>query len=82
MNSSNLIMTGLELMVLGMGSVFVFLILLVVVTTGMSRVLTRYFPEAAPVPRAPPRRAKAPATIDSELIAAIGAAIKQHRSRS
>lgn len=82
MNSSNLIMVGLELMLLGMGSVFVFLIVLVVVTTGMSRVLTRFFPEAAPVPKAPARRAKAPAAIDSELIAVIGAAIQQHRKRS
>lgn len=82
MNSSNLIMIGLELMLLGMGSVFVFLILLVVVTTAMSRLLTRFFPEAAPIPKAPARRAQAPAALDSELIAVIGAAIKQHRNRS
>ncbi|WP_022963265.1 OadG family protein [Halopseudomonas pelagia] len=83
MNSSELIMEGAELMLLGMGSVFVFLILLVVVTTVMSRVLTRFFPEAIPVPRAPAKRPKASsAGIDPELIAVIGAAIKQHRSRS
>lgn len=82
MNSSNLIMIGLELMLLGMGSVFVFLVLLVVVTTAMSRLLTRFFPEAAPIPKAPARRAQAPAALDSELIAVIGAAIKQHRNRS
>lgn len=82
MNSSDLIMVGLELMLLGMGSVLVFLILLVVVTTVMSRVLTRFFPDAVPVPKAPARRAQAPAAIDSELIAVIGAAIAQHRKRS
>lgn len=82
MNSPDLILVGLELMLLGMGSVFVFLILLVMVTTVMSRVLTRFCPEAAPVPKAPARRAKAPAAIDSELITVIGAAIAQHRKRS
>lgn len=82
MNSSELIMEGVELMILGMGSVFVFLILLVFVTGFMSTVLTRFFPEALPAPKAPAKRAKAPAAVDPELIAAIGAAIKQHRSRS
>ncbi|MFO7703864.1 MAG: OadG family transporter subunit [Halopseudomonas sp.] len=82
MNSSDLIMVGLELMLLGMGSVFVFLILLVMVTTAMSRVLTRFFPEAIAVPKAPAKRAQAPAAIDSELIAVIGAALAQHRKRS
>jgi|TARA_R110002020_G_scaffold136783_2_gene305319 oxaloacetate decarboxylase (Na+ extruding) subunit gamma len=83
MNSSDLIMIGLELMLLGMGSVFVFLILLVIVTTVMSRLLTRFLPEAAPVPKAPAKRPKPTATaVDPELIAVIGAAIKQHRSRT
>ncbi len=83
MNSSDLIMIGLELMLLGMGSVFVFLILLVGVTSVMSRLLTRFFPEAAPLPKAPAKRPKpSPASVDAELIAVIGAAIKQHRSRT
>lgn len=82
MNSSELIMVGVELMFLGMGSVFVFLILLVYVTGFMSTLLTRFFPEAPPAPAKPARRAKTPAAIDPELVAAIGAAIKQHRSRS
>jgi oxaloacetate decarboxylase gamma subunit len=82
MNSSELIMMGLELMLLGMGSVFVFLILLVAVTTAMSSILTRFFPETLPAAK-PPKRARpsAGAAIDSELVAVIGAAIKQHRSR-
>lgn len=82
MTSSELVMEGLELMLLGMGSVFVFLILLVAVTTGMSAFLSRFFPEALPVAK-PPKRAK-PATggaVDPEIVAVIGAAIKQHRSR-
>ncbi|WP_373186044.1 OadG family protein [Halopseudomonas sp.] len=82
MTSSELIMEGFELMLLGMGSVFVFLILLVAVTTGMSSFLSRFFPEALPAPKAP-KRAKptAGAAVDQETIAVIGAAIQQHRSR-
>ncbi|WP_304639713.1 OadG family protein [Pseudomonas sp.] len=82
MNSTELLMEGVELMALGMGSVFVFLILLVVVTTLMSKVLGRYFPEAAPAPKPAPRSAAAPAAaVDPEILAVIGAAIKQHRDR-
>ena len=80
MTSSELMMEGVELMIFGMGSVFIFLILLVIITTLMSRVLGRYFPDALPAPKAAPRRKASPA-VDSELIAAIGAAVSQHRSR-
>jgi len=79
MNSNELLMEGVELMALGMGSVFVFLILLVMVTTVMSKVLGRFFPEAAPAPKPAPRTAAA--AVDPETLAVIGAAIKQHRDR-
>lgn len=81
MNSTELLMEGVELMALGMGSVFVFLIMLVMVTTLMSKVLGRFFPEALPAPKAAPRMAPAPAAVDPETLAVIGAAIKQHRAR-
>lgn len=80
MNSSDLLIEGVELMLLGMGSVFAFLIILVFVTGIMSRLIDRFFPEAAPVAK-PVRRAPAAAAVDSELLAVIGAAVKQHRSR-
>lgn len=73
---------GLELMLYGMGTVVVFLALLVVITTGMSRLLGRYFPEPVVVAR-PRRQSGTPAAPgdgpDKELVAAIGAAIRQHR---
>ncbi len=82
MNSTELLMEGVELMALGMGSVFVFLIVLVMVTTLMSKVLGRFFPEAAPAPKPAPKvAAAAPAAVDPEMLAVIGAAIKQHRAR-
>ena len=46
----DIVSQGLELMLYGMGTVVVFLALLVVATTGMSRLIGRYFPEPeAPV---------------------------------
>ena len=75
---------GIELMLYGMGTVVVFLALLVVATTAMSAFVTRYFPEAeAPergwAARSPAHIADAP--IEGEIVAAIAAAIHQHRSK-
>ena len=41
---------GLELMLIGMGVVFAFLIVLVACTNLMSWFVNRYFPEAVPAP--------------------------------
>jgi oxaloacetate decarboxylase (Na+ extruding) subunit gamma len=71
---------GVELMLYGMGSVVIFLALLVVATTTMSRFVGRFFPEAAPVPQ--PIRARSsgePAGDSARLTAVIGAAIHQYR---
>ena len=71
----NLISSGVELMLFGMGTVVVFLSLLVVVTSGMSALVGRYAPPE-PEPAAQGARVSDPA-----LIAVITAAIHQHRSR-
>ncbi|AQZ95121.1 OadG family protein [Halopseudomonas phragmitis] len=81
MTSSDLLLEGVELMLIGMGSVFTFLVILVIATTLMSRILGRFFPEAAPAPAAAAARPAAPAAVDAETIAVIGAAIKQHRAK-
>lgn len=80
MSSQALLSEAFVLLVLGMGTVFVFLALLVVVTTFMSSLLTRYAP--APPPKAsasnlPPAAGVPPA--DQTLLAVIGAAIHAHR---
>ncbi len=74
---------GVELMLYGMGTVVVFLALLVVATAAMSRLLARHFPEADPVPAAPPRSAAGTAGPgeDTQLVAAIAAAIHRHRAQ-
>lgn len=67
--SGNLINQGLMLMVVGMGTVFVFLTVLVAATTAMSRLIVRLLP--SPLPADP----------GGEEIAAIAAAIARHRGR-
>ncbi len=74
---------GVELMLYGMGTVVLFLGLLVLATTAMSRLLSRYFPEAAPAPvQTSPRAVVASAQgPDADVVAAISAAVHRHRSR-
>ena len=72
---------GVELMVFGMGTVVAFLALLVVATTVMSTLVGRYFPEPhKPSPSRPPPAAGA-VKDDAELVAAISAALHQHRRK-
>ena len=83
----DIVAQGVELMLFGMGTVIVFLALLVVATTTMSRTVARFFPE--PEPPAPSRSpattlrsAPAPVLEDQRLAAAITIAVHRHRKRS
>jgi oxaloacetate decarboxylase gamma subunit len=79
----DIVSQGFELMLYGMGTVVVFLTLLVASTTAMSRLVTRYFPQPEVSPVASlDRPAGQPAPADNaELIAVIGAAIQRYRNR-
>jgi len=68
---------GIDLMLFGMGTVFVFLTLLVLVTHLMSRLIGRWLPEIEPEKTA--RRAAD--EIDPHIVAVIQAAIDKHRAR-
>ena len=76
---------GIELMLYGMGTVLLFLFLLVYAVQGMSRIVARWFPEPVPVVASDSgaRTAARPGTgdIDPKLVAAITAAVHAHRSR-
>ena len=72
---SPLLAKGLELMLMGMGTVFVFLILLVFATTAMSRVVAMF--AGAPVESKP-----AGAGPSEEEVAAITMAVAAHRARN
>jgi len=76
---SQLVSDGLGLMAFGMGTVFVFLIILIFATTIMSFVVQKFFPEAVP---APAKAASAPAQgVDPQLLKVLSAAVKEHRAR-
>lgn len=83
METNNLINEGLNLMLFGMGFVFVFLTLLVFATGLMSHLVTRYIPEPAPAAPRASRSKVIPvsATDDKQLIAVISSAVKKYRSQ-
>ncbi|MEX0603073.1 MAG: OadG family transporter subunit [Marinobacter sp.] len=79
---SELMSQAIELMVAGMGFVFVFLVILVFATLLMSKIITR-FSEPEPATPARSSRAKKPArpSVDPGTAEAIKKAIAQYRSR-
>ena len=77
----DIVAQGVELMLYGMGTVVVFLTLLVVITTCMSAMVQRYFAEAESAGTASPR-AVGIAAVDEEVVAAITVAVHAHRNRS
>jgi len=76
---SEIIQNGLNLMLYGMGMVFVFLTVLIICTTYMSQIILKFFPE--PLPAELPR-SSAPVShsVDKATLAAIQAAINEHRN--
>jgi oxaloacetate decarboxylase gamma subunit len=64
----NLLIEGVMLMLVGMGTVFAFLTVLVAAMTAMAAAVRRYRPSLAPA-----------AAISDEEVAAIAAAIRRHR---
>ena len=82
----SLMQEGLMLMAFGMGFVFVFLTVLVIATTGMSKLVARWAPvpakpEAARAPAPAAARAPAPAAQDDDLMVVISTAVHRYRQR-
>ena len=79
----DIVAQGIELMLYGMGTVVLFLALLVVAIVIMSRLVSRYFPEeessAAAALQKLRGRAQPQSADDPNLVAVITAAIHQHR---
>jgi oxaloacetate decarboxylase gamma subunit len=76
--TGQLLSEALTLMVLGMGTVFVFLTILVYVTATMSALVKKYAP-VQPAGQTPSGAAAQPE--DQILLAVISAAIHAHRNR-
>jgi oxaloacetate decarboxylase gamma subunit len=79
----DIVAQGIELMLYGMGTVVLFLALLVVITTLMSRCVSHYFPESGSSAEAALQKLRGsalPPADDPNLVAVISAAIHQHRA--
>lgn len=63
---------GLEIMLVGMGTVFLFLAMLIVTVNIMSTLVQRFYPEIL---------TKSVTDIDPNVIAAISAAVHQYRKK-
>jgi oxaloacetate decarboxylase gamma subunit len=70
--------SGIELMIVGMGIVFLFLIMLVVAINIMSALVQRYFPDGPAIATAASVNSGG---IDKSLVAAITAAVHHYRSK-
>ncbi len=71
---TNLIFEGLKFMVLGMGTVFLFLVVLIALMNAMSYIIHKYFPEVQPTENKPSVQD------NKKIVAAISAAIMHHRN--
>ncbi len=71
----NLILEGLTLMLVGMGTVFIFLSLLVIVVNTCSKTINRFWPETPEIV-SPPNT-----NDDATLIAVISSAIQQYKKK-
>ena len=74
---TNLVMEGIKFMFLGMGTVFVFLIVMILAINIMSSIIHKYFPE----PHAVDETVSGVGTQkdNKKIVAAITAAIAHHR---
>ena len=75
---SALLSSGMQLMLIGMGTVFFFLTLLVLATGLMSRLVLRF----APLPEPSVGSATAGNAVTPELVAVVSAAVHAHRAHS
>lgn len=76
----NLVIEGVKFMMLGMGIVFLFLVLLIITMNAMSKIVQRYFPEPHPAPSQTSSSTAASSADRMKKVAAIAAAIHHHKS--
>ena len=78
--TDSLLEQGLSLLIYGVSVVFVFLTLLVILTTLMSKTILKFFPEPVAAPAAPKKPQASAAQTDAQVTTAISAAIHKYRN--
>jgi len=80
---TNLIMEGFKFMVLGMTTVYLFLMLMILVMKIVSKIVNRYFPQKklAPISIKKVNLSKPQKNNDDAIVAAITASIQQFRKQ-
>ncbi|BCE02401.1 OadG family protein [Marinicellulosiphila megalodicopiae] len=78
-NSTDLLNGGLELLVNGMGTVFVFLVVLIFSTKAMSAIVAKFPDNEAAAPKKPAVNVQ---NSDLQEIAAVAAAVQAYKSRT
>ncbi len=80
---TNLIMEGFKFMVLGMTTVYLFLMLMIMVMKIVSKVVNTYFPQKklAPIPIRKVNPTKPQTSNDDAIVAAITASIQQFKKQ-
>ena len=78
---ASIIDQGVELMMYGMGTVFVFLVVLIFVTFFMSKIVQSMPEAASPQVSAPAPAASADTSLTTDVRKAIQAAIHEHRKQ-
>lgn len=76
MEETNLIIEGFKFMGLGMGTVFIFLIIMIIAMNIMSVIIGKFFPEPKP---SESTAVKTQENNNNKVVAAISAAIQHHR---
>jgi oxaloacetate decarboxylase gamma subunit len=76
---TNLVMEGVKFMFLGMGTVFAFLIIMILCMNAMSKIIHRFFPEPQSNVTAQSVTTGGAQQDKSKIVAAITAAIAHHR---
>jgi oxaloacetate decarboxylase gamma subunit len=80
MDNIVLIEEGVKFLVLGMTTVYIFLYLMVIVLKIESKLVQKYFPPAKKPP-SPAKKSQIKTSNEDEVVAAITAAITEHRKK-